>query len=131
MEPFNVQNIIDANGFAISATGMTIVFISLALIAGAIAQLPKVLAILDSFMGDKTAAPQPQVSAPAPVVDEKKENEEDEDLMTAIGLVIHMELDRVSVDDKQRITISKHVDQRSSWGAAGKMKTFSRREKYA
>ncbi|MCP4298072.1 MAG: OadG family protein [Proteobacteria bacterium] len=129
MDQFNYQNIIAGNGFGLTITGMAIVFISLALVAGAIAQLPGLLIIFDKITGinrkDKTL----ESEAGAKVTSDKDQVENE--LMTVIGLVIHMELDRLSVDDKQKITISKRVDQRSAWAAAGKMKTFSRREKYA
>ncbi len=129
MNQFSYQNIIAGDGFGLTLTGMAIVFVSLTLVAGAIDQLPRALRAFDALTG---AGEQKPTTPLAGITDPKSvDSESDAELMTAIGLVIHMEFELASVEDKQKITISRHVDKRSSWAAAGKMKTFSRREKYA
>jgi|GEM_PF-1985911 len=128
MNSYSYQNIIDGNGFGMTFTGMAIVFISLAVIASSIALLPKLLLLLDKVQGNGTNK---ELEAASLAAESDASVGDEEAIMTAIGLVVHMELDRISVEDQQRITISKQVDQRSMWSAAGKMKTFSRREKYA
>ena len=47
---FRFQNILDHDGFGVAITGLLIVFTSLALITGAIAMMPKVLAALEGFL---------------------------------------------------------------------------------
>lgn len=121
---FSVQHITDGNGVAIALTGMTIVFIGLVVISCFIAMLPKILGLLDRNTAKEIEAP-PGI----PAVEEKSGM--DEEVAAAISAVVHMELERTSVADTQRITILREQDRRSMWSTVGKMKTFSRRSKDA
>lgn len=77
-----LQNIIDADGFGIAITGMTIVFVALVLISLFIAALPHMLERLAPFLPPEKLPPGelPQ-STPEP----------EEDVVAAIGYVLHIE----------------------------------------
>ena len=85
---FNLQNIIDAQGFALSITGMVIVFTALALITITIALLPRILEILAAILPaeDDHRAPPPR-TAPAP--DAPAATDDNAAVVAAIGYVLH------------------------------------------
>lgn len=86
---FRWGNVADGNGIAIAITGMMIVFVALSLIAGAIAALPHILAVLDPYLPGvehHSQALPPAESLPA---DEEK-------VVAAIGMVLFTELQRAS-----------------------------------
>lgn len=85
---FNLQNVIEAQGFALSITGMVIVFTALTLISITIALLPRILEILAGILpaegGHRAPTPRtaPPPSAPAASAD-------DAAVVAAIGYVLH------------------------------------------
>jgi len=119
----SLQNVLDGHGIAISITGMLIVFSGLVLISLFIAQLPSMLKWLDRLTTRKAKQPEP-VALKKPVV-----SAEDE-IMTAISLVIHMELERLT-GESQKITISRRPGQGAIWASAGKMRSLSQRSIHA
>ena len=121
MKPFSVDNIITGNGIGISLTGMAIVFTGLLLISIIIALLPRILAFVDSMTGEKKKE---EVVSMSQIRHPMREGDE---LIAAIAMVLHAEIQRLSGEDTQRITIDRSLKQRSMWAASGNMKTFSRR----
>lgn len=88
---FDMQNVIDAQGVALSIAGMAIVFTALTLISIAIVLLPKVLQRLAGILpaahhGQLTARPA-KAAAPAPTTD-------DTAIVAAIGYVLHTRLQK-------------------------------------
>jgi hypothetical protein len=57
-------------------------------------------------------------------------SDREEDIMTAIALVIHLELERLT-GESQKITISRRPGQGSIWASAGKMRSLSQRSIHA
>ncbi|MDY0189430.1 MAG: OadG family transporter subunit [Desulfuromonas sp.] len=118
------DNIIAENGIGITVTGMTIVFSGLLLINLFIILLPRILKTFDRVRSkpEQTLA---DTSAPH-TLEEPTEGE----IMSAIALVIHIELERCG-GDLQQITIKKHPAAGSFWTTAGKMRSLSNRSPYA
>ncbi len=118
---FKFENISAGNGYEITLTGMTIVFSGLLLISLFIILLPRMLALLDSLMakGDPVTE---TLSPPSPPTEEE--------IMAAISLAIHIELERRG-GDLQRITMAKRPPSGSFWHTAGKMRSLSNRSPYA
>ena len=73
------DKILENDGFGIAATGMTIVFVALSLIAGFITVLPRIMQILSAVLPPEHH-PQPP---PRPTTNE------DEAVVAAIGLALH------------------------------------------
>lgn len=124
MIQISLQNVLDNHGIAITLTGMLIVFSGLVLISLFIAQLPNLLTVYDRLrtrQGRKSDPDVKTVPATTPQEDE---------IMTAICLVIHLELDRIT-GESQKITISRHPGQGSIWASAGKMRSLSQRSTHA
>ncbi len=119
----SLQNMLDGHGIAITITGMTIVFAGLVLISLFITQLPNLLGLFDRLTTRKV-----QEAAPLPVVAEEAAQEDE--IMTAIGLVIHLELERLT-GESQKITISRRPGQGTIWASAGKMRSLSQRSIHA
>ncbi|MBF0352488.1 MAG: OadG family protein [SAR324 cluster bacterium] len=126
MDAFSFQNVIDGNGIGITIIGMAVVFAGLAFISLFISQLANMLDLMDKITKKKVSSSTSQ---------HKTEEgntgiagDEDE-IMSLLGLVIHMELEAISGADIQKITISN--DQRSLWGSAGKMRSLPRRRQDA
>ena len=119
----SLQNVLDGHGVAISLTGMLIVFAGLVLISLFIAQLPALLTWFDRLTTRKAPKAEP-VAVKNPVV-----SAEDE-IMSAISLVIHMELERLT-GESQKITISRRPGQGAIWASAGKMRSLSQRSIHA
>lgn len=120
---FKFENISAGNGYEISLTGMAIVFSGLLLISLFIILLPRMLALLDRLTA-KGSPPTTgsETSASAPPTEEE--------IMAAISLAIHIELERCG-GDLQRITMAKRPSSGSFWHTAGKMRSLSNRSPYA
>lgn len=73
------DNIWNNDGFGIAVAGMSIVFVTLTLICLFIALLPRLLQVLEFFL--------PVEPEPVPAVDRGRT--EDEQLIAAIGIVLH------------------------------------------
>ncbi len=119
------QNVLDGNGLSITITGMSIVFAGLAFISLFISQVPNALALLDRLFAPRPSRPEPETGLTA----EPGEPTEEE-VLTAIALALHLELERSS-GDSQKITISRKQRQASIWASAGKMRTLSQRSIHA
>lgn len=122
---FNFENIRAGNGYEITLTGMAIVFSGLLLISLFIVLLPRMLALLDRLTEKgrpPTTVAKTVSSAPLPPTDEE--------IMAAISLAIHIEMERCG-GDLQRITMAKNPSSGSFWHTAGKMRSLSNRSPYA
>ena len=118
MMSFSFQNVIDGNGITITVLGMLIVFAGLAFISVFINYLPGILVIFDRLFSKKSGKKEIKKT-------KKIEKTEESDVIASlIGLVIHMELELSSASDNQQITISQEEDQRSNWGATGKIRSL-------
>ena len=115
---FSWQNVLEGQGLEIAATGMLIVFAGLALISLFIARLPQLLAL-----GDRLFTREGAGTASRPVDGETAPASEEE-IMAAIALVLHLELEG-STGESGRITISRKQRQGSIWNSAGKMRSLS------
>ncbi len=120
----SLQNVLDNHGIAITVTGMLIVFSGLVLISLFITQLPNLLSLYDRLT---TRAVRDAVPVEEAVSDAAMQEDE---IMTAIGLVIHLELERLT-GESQKITISRRPGQGSIWASAGKMRSLSQRSIHA
>lgn len=118
------DNIISGNGISITVTGMTIVFSGLLLINLFIILLPRILNGLDRYTAHTVKKGQSTVAPKTPALPT------DGEIMAAISLVIHIELERCG-GDLQQITIKKHPSSGSFWTTAGKMRSLSNRSPYA
>lgn len=78
------QNIVEANGLGIAATGMVIVFVVLVLISGFIASLPKIMGFLEEIM-PAPADHHGEASAASHVSDSTSQ----EEIVAAIGAALH------------------------------------------
>jgi Na+-transporting methylmalonyl-CoA/oxaloacetate decarboxylase gamma subunit len=119
------QNVLDGHGLAITLVGMSIVFAGLVFISLFIAQLPRMLILFDRMT---TRAPRPMVAkgTTAGTVEVPRGDE----LMAAISLVVHMELERLT-GESQRITILRRSGQGAIWASAGKVRSLSQRSTHA
>lgn len=119
------QQIINADGFGIALTGMSIVFAGLVLISLYITAVPKLFLWMDSLVQHTRSQPHP---APAPVQPPAARPLplDDAQLLAAIGYVVAVEMEHQEAIDHQRITIQRDESQRL-WVAAGKMRMLSTR----
>lgn len=81
------QNIVDAEGIGLAATGLTIVFAALVLVSMFIAALPRLLPLVNSIMPEVErhhGAPSPSVSTPSKAAT-------DDEIVAAIGFVLHLQ----------------------------------------
>ena len=116
------QNVLDGHGFAITLIGMAIVFAGLLLISLFITQLPRMLDLFDRLTTRQEAANRTDIgTATLPHGDE---------LMAAISLVVHMELERLT-GESQKITILRRSGQGAIWASAGKVRSLSQRSPHA
>lgn len=122
MIDFNPQNVLDSNGITITITGMLIVFSGLLLISLFIIILPHALARLDRLLMGKTTS--------QPVVTNVPEEPSEQEIMAAISLAIHMELERCG-GDLQRITMQRRTPAGTFWNSAGKVRSLSNRSPHA
>lgn len=122
---FQFDNIRAGNGFEISLTGMIIVFSGLLLISFFIVLLPRVLILLDRLIA--SGSPSATVADSASSVPSAPTQAE---IMAAISLAIHIELERRG-GDMQQITMAKRPSSGSFWRTAGKMRSLSNRSPYA
>jgi Na+-transporting methylmalonyl-CoA/oxaloacetate decarboxylase gamma subunit len=86
MQPFDFQNVIDADGISIAVMGMLIVFVALALVSLFIASLPRILEALNDYLPAEHAHHGGHAAAAADDVDD------DEPIIAALGFVLHQEL---------------------------------------
>lgn len=122
MIEFDLLNVLRGNGFVITLTGMLIVFSGLLLISLFITLLPRTLSVLDRITTANT---------PPPVTTTARDNAPTEQqIMAAISLAIHMELERCG-GELQRITIQRRQPVDSFWTSAGKMRSLSNRSPHA
>ena len=115
---FDLQNISDHQGLAISLVGMSIVFTGLLLVSLFIYVLPRILDAYDGLRGinsSREAAPSEQ-AAP----DEKK----DAEIRAAIAVVMEMALAEDDGSANQRITIRRSPTE-SMWREIGQMRSLS------
>ena len=119
------QNVLDGHGVAITLIGMVIVFSGLLLISLFIAQLPRLLDFFDRLT-TRTARPE----APSEAVAERVTVPQGEEIMAAISLVVHMELERLT-GESQKITILRRSGQGAIWASAGKVRSLSQRSPHA
>jgi Na+-transporting methylmalonyl-CoA/oxaloacetate decarboxylase gamma subunit len=119
------QNVLDGQGFAITLIGMVIVFSGLLLISLFIAQLPRLLDFFDRLT-TRTARPE----APSEAVAERVTVPQGEEIMAAISLVVHMELERLT-GESQKITLLRRSGQGAIWASAGKVRSLSQRSPHA
>lgn len=119
---FSLQNVLNENGFIISAMGMLIVFISLLLISIFIFYLPKILAIFDRIKDSKK-----KKITINEIASTSEEDSTDEELHAAICAVIALELELSSYGDDQHITLKAGGEGPTAWATVGKMRTLSSR----
>ncbi len=88
--PFRWSNVSENRGLGLSLVGMSVVFLSLSLIALFIAALPKVLDVLDPWLpklyGESHAASPPTPAEASPAREKQ--------VVAAIGYVLHQELQK-------------------------------------
>ncbi|MFH2129970.1 MAG: OadG family protein [bacterium] len=136
MNAFNIQNIIQGNGISISLTGMAIVYSGLLIITVFIQLLPGILNLFTE-KSLKKVKPAPAKSMPA--VETKApestkipvDEDEDKDIASLIGLVLHLEQERHFRSDNRYITMDRNSSQYSMWGRTGKMRSTPQRRTYA
>ncbi|OHB33016.1 MAG: hypothetical protein A2X84_05535 [Desulfuromonadaceae bacterium GWC2_58_13] len=119
-----LQNVMNGRGLAITIIGMTIVFSGLVAISLFIGQLPNLLKLYDRLTTHKNRQPAPLASEAG------EEPAQENEIMTAIGLVVHLELERLT-GESQKITISRRPGQGAIWASAGKMRSLSQRSTHA
>ncbi|MGK0291239.1 MAG: hypothetical protein ACI86H_002706 [bacterium] len=113
-----------SNGISISLSGIIIVFFGLSLISICIALLPKIIAFAEGLFAKKTE--DKSIVGASVNTESNSVSDDDADLMSAIGTVIHFELEAFGFADNQQITIRRDKGQ-SLWAASGKMRTLSTR----
>lgn len=109
------HNVLEGHGIGISITGMLIVFSGLSLISLFIVALPRVL--------DRSN----RKAAAASVAKAKADAETpatDEDLLTVLSAVVHMELEQ-SHGEMKNLTIDREKRKGSAWASVGKMRSLS------
>jgi Na+-transporting methylmalonyl-CoA/oxaloacetate decarboxylase gamma subunit len=119
---FDLQNILDNEGLAISITGMAIVFLGLVLVSLMIFALPKVLGWLDTTRR--------RYRRPAEAPDTARVSEEDareKAIVAAIAMVLEHEMRPEDGSAVQRITIRRSGSE-SIWRQAGQMRSLSSRQ---
>jgi len=137
MEAFNIQNIVQGNGVAISLTGMAIVFSGLIIMSVFIALLPSILNLFYRKPSEEAGAK--PVGAPvaaakaadAAAVAGVTDDEEEKDIASLIGLILHLENERHYQSDNQYITINRDGTRQSMWGRTGQMRSTPHRRNYA
>ncbi len=136
MEAFNIQNIVQGNGVAISITGMAIVFSGLLIISVIIKLLPVLLSILDkkpeeAISSQNVEAPVAAAQSAEALSEAAVEDDDEKDIASLIGLILHLENERHYQSDNQYITINRDGTQQSMWGSAGRMRSTPHRRGYA
>ena len=136
MEAFNVQNIVQGNGLAISVTGMAIVFSGLLFITIFIHLLPFLLGLSLKKQQQETTSSKTETAtavetATTESLDTDADEGEDKDIASLIGLVLHLEQERHFYSDNQYITMDRNSGQKSMWGLTGRMRSTPHRRNYA
>ena len=122
---FDIQNITDNDGLAISLVGMSIVFTGLVLVSLYIIYMPKMLLLWDRMIG-KGPPTESDIEA-AMQVDESELEESsarEQEIMAAITTVVEMALNDDDGTFMQRITIRRSRTE-SIWRQAGQMRSLS------
>jgi len=132
MEAFSVQNIIQGNGMTISLTGMAIVFSGLIVITIFIKLLPKLLGLSFKKQQQETL-PSKNIAVPATgnSAEIAADEGDDKDIASLIGLVLHLEQERLFQTENQYITMDRYNSQQSMWGITGRMRSTPHRRNYA
>lgn len=139
MEAFSIQNIIQGNGLAISITGMAIVFSGLIIMSIFIRVLPDLLRLMDKKT-EETVAPQkseaPEAEAAAATTEAlaaaSVNEDEDKDIASLIGLILHLENEQLYQSNNQYITINRDGTRQSMWGRrTGQMRSTPHRRTHA
>jgi Na+-transporting methylmalonyl-CoA/oxaloacetate decarboxylase gamma subunit len=134
----SLQNIFTHGGIAISITGMLIVFTGLLIISLYIRLLPKILAFLEKdnlskkFKSGKKVPPsEPEVEASKVLAKPEKPADDINEIMSVIGIVLHLEQKRVSALEggDELITITRDYLQPSVWRSTGKMRIQPQRRR--
>jgi Na+-transporting methylmalonyl-CoA/oxaloacetate decarboxylase gamma subunit len=113
---FDLQNIPDNEGLAISITGMTIVFLGLVLVSLMIVALPKALKWMDLARGVDSDS---QTGS-----SQDDEDEHEKATVAAIAMVLEAAMRPEDGSAVQRITI-RRSDSESIWRQAGQMRSLS------
>ncbi len=116
---FDLQNILDHEGLAISITGMAIVFLGLVLVSLMIFALPKVLGWLDTTRR--------RDRRPVEALDTAGGSDEDtrqKAIVAAIAMVLEHAMRPEDGSTVQRITIRRSGSE-SIWRQAGQMRSLS------
>jgi hypothetical protein len=127
MELFNVQNITDGNGIAISIGGMAIVFGGLLIISIYITLLPRILKLLSVKDPEDGKAALENLELK---YNQEKKIDENKDIASVIGLVLQMEQERLVQSSNQIITIFRD-DHSLHWSKISKLRIKSERRKNA
>jgi len=140
MKAFSLLNIIDGNGIAISLTGMAIVYGGLVVISLFIQFLPNVIALFVRKPAPQKAGPKKSeapgtkavaIEAPHKAVKTDGDDSEDKDIASLIGMILHLENERLYQSDQQYITIYRDPSQPSRWGRTGHLRELPHRRSYA
>ncbi|MFC1742732.1 OadG family protein [Candidatus Riflebacteria bacterium] len=117
-----IENIIQGKGFEITITGMLIVFAGLGLLSLAIYILPMAINFFDQlFVSAKKLEGKEQQKIVA---------DTDAEILAAIGLVLHMEMERFHTEH-QKITFRPMDSHFSMWASAGKLRALPGRGRNA
>ena len=138
MDTFNLQNIITHGGIAISITGMLIVFSGLLIISFYIALLPKLLNFLQKKnLGAKIKREKEESESKSELeesqtaVKPEKPADDINEIMSVIGLVLHLEQKKVAALEggDELITITRDYLQPSMWRTSGTMRKQPQRRR--
>lgn len=134
----SLQNIFTHGGIPISITGMLIVFTGLLIISLYIRLLPKILTFLEKDnlskkfkRGKKLPQSEAEVEASKELAKPEKPADDINEIMSVIGIVLHLEQKRVSAldGDDELITITREYLQPSVWRSTGKMRIQPQRRR--
>lgn len=134
----SLQNIFTHGGIPISITGMLIVFTGLLIISLYIRLLPKILTFLEKDnlskkfkRGKKLPQSEAEVEASKELAKPEKPADDINEIMSVIGIVLHLEQKRVSALDggDELITITREYLQPSVWRSTGKMRIQPQRRR--
>lgn len=115
---FNISNIVENDGIAVSITGMTIVFGGLALVSLFIFGLPKFLRWLDRIRGNDREEEKAKA-----ILDNTKEIH-DAEVAVAIAMVLQHAMTQEDGSAYQRLTI-RRTPEDSKWKQASMLHTLS------
>ncbi len=116
-----IQNVVAGNGLGISLTGMIIVFCGLILISVFIGLLPKILELGVDGQKEKNKTTKQEASTVTPRIE--ADDEDELDIVSIIGLVLHMEQERQAGNPSA-------ISHLNIWGTAGRSTVMPRRSTY-